>query len=459
MSYLAFDLGASSGRAVLGWLDGDALRVEEVYRFPTPILEEDGHLYWDVEALWEELQTGLQRALMAAPGLRSLSVDAWGVDYVPLDAEGQPVRRPFCYRDPRTDGVMARAFETLPAGAIYAHTGIQFLPFNTLYQLLADQAQEAGMLQRVRQHLPIADYFHYRFCGKAVVEVSMASTTQLMDVRSRQWAEPLLRVFGLEPGQWPPIVPSGTVLGPARQAPQVTVLATCSHDTGCAVAATPATTDAPWAFISCGTWSLMGMERREPLLTEAAWQAGFTHEAGVDGTIRFLKNLSGLWPLQECAREWGVDDWPLLEQEARAAAPRPGRINLEDPRFLPRGGMEARLRSYLREQGQPMPESRGALVRLLLESIAESYRRALDELQRLTGQQVAVLHLVGGGARNVLLCELTARACGVPVVAGPEEATALGNLLLQARTLGDLPPGTSLRAVAARSSTLTCYAP
>jgi rhamnulokinase len=459
MSYLAFDLGASSGRAVRGWLEGGVMRMEEVHRFATPLLEDDGHLYWDVDALWAELQAGLRRALAAAPDLRSLSVDSWGVDYVSLDADGQPVHKPYCYRDPRTEGMMARAFQTLPAGAIYAHTGIQFLPFNTLYQLLADQSHDAEALRRVYQHLPIADYFNYQFCGRAVVEVSMASTTQLMDVRARQWAEPLLRAFGLAPDQWPPIVPSGTVLGPVRQAPHLCTIATCSHDTGCAVAATPVTITAPWAFISCGTWSLMGVERYAPLLMETVWNAGFTHEAGVDGTIRFLKNLTGLWPLQECAREWGLDDWSRLEQEARAAAPGVGRIHLEDPRFLARGGMEARLRAYVQEHGIPMPDGRGALVRLILESLADSYRRTLDELQHLTGQRIETLYLFGGGARNTLLCELTARTCGVPVVAGPEEATALGNLLLQARALGDLPPGASLRAVAARSSTLAHFAP
>lgn len=474
-TYLAFDLGASSGRAVLGTLDGDRMRMEEIHRFPTPLTEEGGHLFWEVEELWEELTKGLALALEASPGLRSLSVDSWAVDYVPVDEAGSPLRRPFCYRDPRTNGVMQRAFQTLPADAIYAHTGIQFLPFNTLFQLLADQDEEAGkeragnlgarrdgeprILGPVHRYLPIADFFNFRFSGRAVVEVSMASTTQLMEVGTKDWSLPLFEAFGLDSAQWPPIVPSGTVLGTARGASHVTVLATCSHDTGSAVAAAPATGDRPWAFISSGTWSLLGAERREPLLTAEARKAGFTHEAGVDDTIRFLKNLTGLWALQECVREWGGVEWAMLEREARNAPPNLTLIDLEDSRFLAPGGMPGRLREYCRERECPVPETRGALVRAILGSIAASYARALKELEGLTGRPVEILHIVGGGSRNRFLCRLAAEACRRTVVAGPAEATALGNLLLQARTLGDLPRGLGLRNVAASSSEMEIYQP
>lgn len=462
--YLAFDLGASSSRAVLGTLRGDVMRLDEIHRFTTPILEQGDHLFWDLGVLWNELQTGLKKALSVAPGLRSLSVDSWGVDYVPLDAAGEPLRAPYCYRDPRTDGMMERAFETLPAREIYAHTGIQFLPFNTLYQVLADAANAPDLLRQTRYHLPIADYFNYRFCGQFVVEVSMASTTQLMDVHTQQWAEPLMHAFGLDSTPWPAIVPSGTRLGPVQQAPSVMTVATCSHDTGSAVAATPATQPpGTWAYISCGTWSLLGVERQAPLLTDEARAAGFTHEAGVDGTLRFLKNLTGLWTLQECAREWQAQgasiDWETLEDEARASTSIQAVINLEDPRFLARGGMEDRLRAYCREQGQPVPQTRGQLVRFILESIAASYRRALQQLHNLTGQRIETVHLFGGGSQNRLLCQLTADACQTTVVAGPVEATALGNLLIQARTMGDLPDRLTIRDVAARSSQLQTYKP
>ncbi|GIV58451.1 MAG: carbohydrate kinase [Rhodothermaceae bacterium] len=457
--YLAVDLGASSGRVFLGTLEGDVMHMEALHRFETPLLERDGHLYWDAEALVREVEQGLRRGLDAAPDLRSVAVDSWAVDYVPLDRDGQPLRRPYAYRDRRTDGLMQKAFRTMPAAELFAHTGIQFLPFNTLYQVLADRRDTPDLHRRTACHLTIADYLNHRLGGRPVIEVSMASTTQLMDVHTRTWSEAVFRAFGLDPAAWPAIVPSGTPTGHVTAAPHVAVLAACSHDTACAVAAVPAGEGPGWAYISCGTWSLLGVERQVPLLGEAARTAGFTNEAGLDGTIRFLKNLTGLWALQECAREWGTVDWEALEREARAAAPPAFLIDLEDPRFLPRGGMEARLAGYLREHGQPVPGTRAGWTRLILESIAAGYRRTLDDLERLTGQPIDTIHLVGGGARNHLLCALTAHACGRTVVAGPEEATALGNLLIQARTLGDLPPGLTLRDVARRSSDLHVFHP
>ncbi len=466
-SYLAFDLGASTSRALLGTLSGHGLETEELHRFTTPVLEVGEHLFWDVEAMWVELRTGLAAARTVAPGLRSLSVDSWAVDYVSLDASGAAIGNPHCYRDPRTEGVMQRAFEIVPASEIYSVTGIQFLPFNTLYQLLAE-AQDEGPGAAALQLL-IADYFNYRFSGRRAVEVSMASTTQLMDVNTRQWSGSLMERFALDLSRWPEIVPSGTRLGSALQDPRVEVVATCSHDTGSAVAAAPAVAPAEsWAYISCGTWSLMGVERRTPLVTDAGREAGFTNEAGLDGTIRFLKNLTGLWVLQECMREWRAAsriEWPDLEREARAelragthaggAAP----IDLEDGLFLARGPMEHRIHAYCREHGLGELQSRGAIVLAILESIAASYWRTLAELERITGATYDRVHLFGGGSQNALLCQLTADACRREVVAGPVEATAMGNLLIQARTMGDLPAGTSIRDVAAASSVLEVYLP
>ena len=458
-AYLAFDLGASSGRAVLGRLGGGVMRIEEIHRFPTPIVEEGEHLFWDIDALWEDLKLGFRKALDAAPGLRSVSVDSWAVDYVPLDAEGEPLRRPYCYRDPRTDGVMELAFRSLSPATLYNRTGIQFLPFNTLYQLIADRRDDSEQANRAHNHLLIADYFNYRFSGRIAIERTNASTTQLMSVHSKTWEDALFYAFDLRPDAWPEIVEAGSKLGPCVAELGVTVVASCSHDTGSAVAAAPAEGDDDWAFVSCGTWSLLGTLRAEPILTEEAREAGFTHEAGVDDSIRFLKNLTGLWALQECAREWGVSDWAALEAEAAEAEATAAPLDLEDPRFLPRGDMESRIQAACREHGQPEPETCGEVARLILESIAASYRRALADLERVTKKTYATLHLFGGGSQNRLLCQLTADACGIRVVAGPAEATALGNLLVQARTMGDLPGGLSIRDVARQSSDLRVYHP
>ncbi len=455
--YLAFDLGASSGRAVLGTLEGGRMQMDEVHRFPTPLLKEGGSLWWDLESLWFDLEVGLEKALASAPGLRSLSVDSWAVDYVSLDAAGALLRRPYAYRDARTDGMLERAYETMSRSAIWARTGVQFLPFNTLYQLLADQGDDPAGLEDVSAHALIADYFNYRFSGRLVIERTNASTTQLVSARSGEWDAELFEAFGLKVEPWPEIVPPGTRLGVARRAPSVAVVASCSHDTGSAVAAAPATGD-DWAFVSCGTWSLLGAVLDGPILTEAALDAGFTNEAGLDGTVRFLTNLTGLWALQECAREWGVADWSALEDEAAAADPPVAPIDLEDARFVARGNMEERVRAAYRGQGQPEPQTRGEVARLVLASIAASYRRALRALEDVTGRSYATLHVFGGGSQNSLLCQLTADACGVRVVAGPAEATALGNLIVQARTMGDL-GGLTIREVARQSSDLHDYHP
>lgn len=462
-THLAFDLGAGSGRAVLGTLGDGRLRVDEVHRFATPVRERGERLTWDLNALWDELRIGYQRARRAAPALASLSVDSWGVDYVPLDRDGVPVRAPYCYRDPRTAGMMAQALAEVPRRELYGATGVQFMEVNTLCQALADRILEPELTARTATRLMIADYFHYRFCDRAVAERTLASTSQLMNVRSGDWAFDLIRRLQLAPRTWPPIVPPGTPIG--RTAEGVAVVAGCSHDTACAVAAVPADAGGPpWAYVSSGTWSLLGVERTEPLLSDAALRANFTNEAGVDGTVRFLKNLTGLWVLQECERAWrdagsaaGYDE---LTRQAEAARSVRSIVDFDDPAFARRtGDMPARIRRHCRERGLPAPRTRGETVRLILESLAQAYRRKLRTLEALVGERLPVLHIVGGGARNALLCRLTADACGCTVVAGPAEATAIGNLLVQARAAGALPAGRSIRDVVLASVTPAVHRP
>jgi rhamnulokinase len=466
-TYLAFDLGASSGRAMLGTLAGERMELREVHRFETPLVERGSHLYWDVEALWREVRDGLEAALREEPNLRGVSVDSWAVDYVPLDRELRPLRDAYAYRDPRTRGRMATAFDSVPAEELYRRTGIQLLEINTLYQLLADLEEEPEVLERTAVRLLIADYLHLRLSGRAVVERTNASTTQLMDIATGEWAMDLIRRFGLPTSGWPQIVAPGTVVGPLLDGPSGAappVIASCSHDTAAAVAAIPAEQEGPqWAYLSSGTWSLLGVERTASIVSEAARVANFTNEAGLDGTVRFLKNLTGLWVLQECEREWRegghpVDPASLMAEAAASAAPE-ALVDLNDAIFSERGGMVARLLAYCREHRVPEPRSRGETVRLILESLASGYADALTEMERVTGERIEVLHVVGGGSRNSLLCQATADACGRRVVAGPAEATALGNLLIQARTLGELPAGRSIREVVRASVELREYLP
>lgn len=465
-SYLAIDLGASSGRVVLGVLDGAAMRLEELHRFTTPLVEDGPHLFWDIERMWAEIRTGIARGFATGRTIRSISVDSWAVDYVPLDASGAPVRRPYSYRDPRT----VRRLETairLAGGraALYDLTGIQFLALNTLPQVVADIEDEPELVRRTATRLLIAEYFLYRMSGVQMAEATMASTTQLVDVRTGAWAAALIAAIGDDLSRWPKIVPPGAALGPLLPelvpagASAPTVLASCAHDTAAAVAAVPATSERPWAFISSGTWSLVGAELSAPVLTDAARDAGFTNEAGLDGTVRFLENRAGMWVLEECRREWEAagmqTSHAALFADAAKAAPPAATIDLNAPEFAGRGEMPRKVGAACVARGIEPPRSPAECTRLILESLAESHASALDQLDALTGEHTEDVHIVGGGARNALLNQLTAVRSGRRVLAGPEEATVLGNLLVQARALGDLPAGITVRDAARSSSRVT----
>jgi rhamnulokinase len=467
--YLAIDLGASSGRVVLGTLDGDVMRLEELHRFHTPLVERNRHLYWDIEAMWMEIQSGVAKSFDTGVTLRSISVDSWAVDYVPLDLHGNALRRPYSYRDPRTTGRMATAIELAGgADALYDRTGIQFLELNTLPQIVADIHDEPGLVWETATRLLIAEYFLYRLSGVKVAEATMASTTQLVDARTGEWTVDIIEAIGDAALRWPPIVPPGTVLGPllpelvpAGVAHAPMVLACCAHDTASAVAAVPATGDRPWAFISSGTWSLVGMELDAPVLNAAAREHGFTNEAGLDGTVRFLKNRAGMWVLEECRREWEEQgsrySHEAIFRTAEESAWTGTVIDLNAAEFAGRGEMVRKLVDACASQGADAPATHGGVVRLILESLAASHAAALDELEAVTGIHVDDVHVVGGGARNGLLNQLTADRTGRRVLAGPEEATVLGNLLVQARALGDLPSGVTVRDAARRSSRITEY--
>jgi rhamnulokinase len=467
--YVAVDLGASSGRVVLGTLEDDVMQMDEVHRFLTPMIEHDGHLYWDVALMWDEIQAGLAKSFADGCEVRSVSVDSWAVDYVPLDGEGVALRNPYSYRDPRTAGRLDVAIERAGgADALYERTGIQFLPFNTLPQIISDIADEPELVQRTASRLLIAEYFLYMMSGKQVIEATNASTTQLVDAVTGGWVEDLITAIGDDISRYPAIVYSGTPLGALGaavpdEANAPLVITTCAHDTAAAVAVVPASLDRTWAYVSSGTWSLVGAELATPLLTRQAREAGFTNEAGLDGTVRFLKNRAGMWVLEELRREWMAAGRTYTHEALFGAAARteaPGfTIDLNAPQFGVRGDMMRKVAEACIARRFSIPSSHPGITRLILESIAESHAEALRQLDAVTGVWSEDVHIVGGGALNELLNQLTADRSGRRVLAGPEEATVLGNLLVQARALGHLPEGATIREISRRSSRIREFTP
>jgi rhamnulokinase len=456
----AVDIGASGGRVIAARVSDSGVETREVSRFPNEPVVAGGTLYWDILRLHASVLAGLSAAAASFP-LASAGIDSWGVDYGLLDGAGALIGNPVHYRDSRTDGVTAG----LPRAELYAVTGIQHLPINTIYQLIAAAGTPA--LSAARTLLLIPDLLAYWLTGVTGAEVTNASTTGLLDVRSRQWATGVMERTGIPPGLFPPLRQPGDVIGPITAgAPGLTggsgpvpLVAVGSHDTASAVVAVPAT-GRHFAYISSGTWSLAGIELSAPVLTEESQRANFTNEAGIDGTIRYLRNVTGLWLLQECMRHWGAPSLDSLLAEAAAVPSLRFVVDADDPVFLPPGDMPARIASWLTSRGLAAPSEPGQIVRCVLDSLAMAYRRALLAAQSLSGQHADVVHIVGGGSRNALLCQLTADALGLPVVAGPAEATALGNALVQARALGAAPGSLDgLRALLRRGQELRRYSP
>jgi len=466
----AVDLGASGGRVMMGTVGrGQQLELQELHRFPNVPVRVLGTLHWDVLALFQGVLDGLGAAARAGAGLASLGIDTWGVDYGLLDADGTLLGNPVHYRDTRTEGMAGQVLARVPAAELYAITGIQQLPLNTIFQLAA--AAGTPQLAAARTLLMIPDLLAYWLTGQAGAEVTNASTTQLYDVRAQAWATSLMTRVGIPPGIFPPLRRPGDIIGELLPrittetglATPVPVLAVGSHDTASAVAAVPAQGPG-FAYISCGTWSLVGMELPGPVLSEASFKANFTNEAGIDGTIRYLRNVMGLWLLQESMRTWSARGTPAdLDTLLAAAAEAPALravIDPDDPHFLTPGDMPGRIAHACRRTGQDPPADPGATVRCILDSLALAYRRTIAEVQELSGRHVDTVHIVGGGARNALLCQLTADACGLPVVAGPVEAAALGNVLVQARALGAAPDDLAgMRQLLRQTQNLHRFAP
>ena len=459
--YIACDLGAESGRVMLGTLDAGKLTLEEIHRFPTGPVVITGTWRWDVLRIFDELKTGLRKVAERGLKIESISTDSWGVDYVWLKGQEPLLTVPYHYRDTRTDGAFERAFAAVPAEEVFTETGIQFMAFNTLYQLHWEASNRPWLFKSADRFLLIGDYFNYLFSGVAKAEQSLASTTQLYNPKNKKWSRPLLKKLGLPKKLFPEIVPAGTVLGPVLPEFGLTgaqVVASCSHDTGAAVAAVPATGKG-WAYLSSGTWSLLGVELKKPLITDQSRQHNFTNEVGYGHSIRFLKNIIGLWIQQECRRQWGKHDYNELRQLAEKCAPLRSLINPNDERFGKPGNMPEKIAAFCRETGQPVPTTPGEFTRCILESLALLYRRTLEQLEAITGQPVTTLHIVGGGSQNLLLNQFSANATGRTVIAGPAEATATGNILIQAIALGQLKDLTELRQVVRNSFAVQTYTP
>ncbi|HYN96274.1 MAG TPA: rhamnulokinase family protein [Pilimelia sp.] len=440
----AVDLGASSGRVMLGRAGSGALELTEAGRAPNVPVRAGDTLHWDILRIYAGVLDGLRAAGRLAGGLDSVGVDSWAVDYGLLDADGRLLGNPVHYRDARTDGVLDAVLARLPADALYDATGVQFQPFNTAVQLVA--AERDAQLAAARTLLLIPDLICYWLTGAVGAEFTNASTTQLLDVRTGDWSGPVLAALGIRPGLLPALRRPGDRLGELRAGARaatglgaVPVTAVGSHDTASAVVGVPAAGPA-FAYISCGTWSLVGVELPGPVLGPAARAANFTNEAGVDGTVRFLRNVMGLWLLQESLRTWRAAGQPAelgeLLAGAAVAPPFGAVVPADDPSFLAPGDLPARIAEVCRRLGQRAPATPAETVRCIVDSLALAHRAAVLDAQRLAGRHVDVVHIVGGGAQNALLCQLTADACGLPVLAGPVEAGALGNVLVQARALG-----------------------
>lgn len=467
--FAAIDLGATSGRVLLGSTDGDKLRTEEIRRFANPITEVSGHCYWDLLAIYREITQGLRLIARRRISLASIGIDSWGVDFAAFGRDGELLRAPYCYRDPHTEGAPEAFFERMPREELYRRTGIQIMNFNTLFQFDTLRRNGSPLLAAADRLLFIPDALSYLLTGEAVTEYTIASTSQLLDPRTRRMDDRLLGMLGIRSEQFGrPVTPGeriGTLtpevqritgLGPAQ------VVAVAGHDTASAVAAVPAG-NADFAYLSSGTWSLMGIEVPEAIVTEDSYTMNFTNEGGVDGTVRFLKNITGMWLLEQCRAAWSREgrqyDYETILRMTRQAPPSPAVIDPDAAEFAAPTDMPKAIRVWCAEHGIPAPADDAALMRLIFDSLAAKYAEVLGKLRQTAPFGIECLHVIGGGAQNDLLNRMTADAIGIPVVAGPAEATALGNIMVQARAAGVVRSLAEMRQYIRRSIGTKIYQP
>lgn len=467
-TYLAADFGGGSGRIIAGFLHQGKLELEEVYRFPNRQVKLGKHVYWDFPALFEDMKTGLRIAAQKGYSVQGIGIDTWGVDFGLIDKDGNLLGNPVCYRDARTDGMPAQVFRHLDEQQHYAATGIQVMAINTLFQLYSMKQNHDVQLEVAHRLLFMPDLFSYFLTGIANNEYCIASTSELLDARKGDWSWETIRLLGLPEHLFGKIIAPGTLRGKlkaeiARETGlgEVDVIAVGSHDTASAVAAVPAV-EGQVAFLSSGTWSLLGVEIPEPILTEEARQAEFTNEGGVGGRIRFLQNITGLWILQQLMSEWkarGEEQVYDVILPAASQAAISSIIAVDAPEFQHPENMEAAINDYCRRHGMQVPKDKAETVKCVLQSLAHKYRQAVEKLNRCLPSPIRRLHIIGGGSQNQLLNQLTADSLGIPVYAGPIEATAMGNILVQAMAKGEVAELRELREIVRRSVTPHIYHP
>lgn len=464
-NFFAVDLGATSGRTILGSFTEEGISLKEINRFPNHLIEVGDHFYWDIYALYHHIIEGLKLAAQADEPITSIGIDTWGVDFVCLGKDGQLLRQPYAYRDPHTDGAPEAFFSRVSRSEVYAKTGIQVMNFNTLFQLDTLRRHRDSALEACHKILFVPDALSYMLTGEMVTEYTIASTGQLVDAQKRRLDPELLQAVGLTEEHFGRFVYPGEKIGVLTEEVQritglgaVPVIAVAGHDTGSAVAAVPAV-NPNFAYLSSGTWSLMGVETPHPVINAETEKLNFTNEGGVEGSIRLLKNICGMWLLERCRLNWGNTSYPELIAEANACQAFRSLINPDDPCFANPADMENTIREYARKTGQPVPETRGQVVRCIFESLALRYRQVLENLRSLAPNPIDTLHVIGGGSRNDLLNQFTANAIGIPVVAGPSEATAMGNILMQSIAAGQADSVAAMRQNISKSIPLKRYEP
>ena len=465
---LAFDFGASSGRAILGIFDGKKIELKEVHRFSNDPVSINGTVYWDIQRLFFEIKQGMIKAKEAG-GFQSIGIDTWGVDFGLIRKDGTLVENPIHYRDKRNDGMVKKSEKYMSRERLYDITGIQFMDFNTLFQLLSLKENRPYILEEADKLLFTPDLLAYMLTGEKHAEYSIATTSQMVDLKTKDWSEEILSAFSLDKNILPDIVKTGTVIGSLSDdiceelgLNKADVIAVAGHDTQSAISATP-TSDDDFAFISCGTWSLFGTEVKEPIINEASKKLNVTNEGGYDYSTAFLKNICGLWLIQESRRQWireGKEySYAELEEKALASEPFKCFIDPDAPEFAPMGNLPKRVKDYCKKTGQHVPETVGEIMRCIYESLALKYRLTLDGIEECTGKKYNKLHVMGGGTKDKLLLKMTADSCNIPVYGGPIEATALGNVSIQLMSTGDIKDIKEARKIIADGENLKLYEP